>query len=143
MKKFSLFLLMLFAIGATNPSTTFAQKAATQQITINAKGWLLDASGKKLGYIDRNDVLRDNTGHGLCSVDMAGNVTTAGGQALGTVKKNGAYVGPKGEPILTVKDGGKDQLTIVDAKGNTLGTVHKNYKQHAYAAHSYWLTAAH
>lgn len=142
MKKLPLFLLALLTVFTTNSFTTFGQKAATPQITINAKGWLLDASGKKLGYIDRNDVVRDNTGHGLCSVDMAGNVTTAGGQALGTVKKNGAYVGPKGEPILTVKDGAKDQLTIVDAQGNTIGTVHKSYKQHAYAAH-YWLTTAH
>jgi hypothetical protein len=142
MKKFSLFLLTLLTVAATNSLTTFAQKAATPQITINAKGWLVSPTGVKLGYIDKNDVVRDNTGHGLCSVDMTGAVTTASGQALGTAKKNGTYVGPKGESLVTTKDVGKDQLTILDAKGNTLGTVHKSYKQHAYAAH-YWLTAAH
>ncbi|MES2376321.1 MAG: hypothetical protein V4553_07075 [Bacteroidota bacterium] len=134
MKKFPLFLLTLLTIVTTISFNAVSQKGAKAQFTINAKGWLYNASGAKIGYIDKNDVVRDNTGKGMFSVDMSGNVATADGRQLGMVKKNGSYCNVKGESILNIKDLGNDQYQIIDASGHALGKAHKNYKQHAYAA---------
>jgi hypothetical protein len=142
MKKFSLFMLTLLTITTTISVTAFGQKGATQQITIDAKGQLLNAAGTKLGYITKSDVVRDNTGKGLYTVDMDGKVMAADGRQLGTVKTNGAFFNTAGQPLLTTKDAGKDKYLIVDATGHNLGTTHKNYKRHACAAQCYWLTAA-
>jgi hypothetical protein len=142
MKKFQLFLLTLLTLTTTISVNAFGQKAATP-ITINAKGWLLNPAGTKLGYITKSDVVRDNTGKGLYTIDMDGSVMAADGRKLGIAKKNGSFVNPTGQPILTVKDAGKDQCQILDPSGHTLGTVHTNYKLHACAAYCYWVTAAH
>jgi hypothetical protein len=141
MKKFPLFLLTLLTITTTSSINAFGQKGATQQIIIDAKGQLLNSTGTKLGYITKSDVVRDNTGKGLYTVDMDGKVVAADGRQLGTVKTNGAFFSPSGQPALTTKDTGKDKYQIVDATGHNLGTVHKNYKRHACAAQCYWLTA--
>ena len=134
MKKFPLLLLTLLTIITTNSFTLIAQKAPAPQFIINSRGWLFNKAGDQIGYIDKNDVVRDNTGKGLFSVDMNGKVTTADGRQLGTVKKNGSYCNVKGESLLNIKDAGKDQYQITDATGHPLGKAHKNYKQHAYAA---------
>jgi hypothetical protein len=140
MKKFQLLLLTLLTITTTTAVNVSGQ-GTTQQITIDAKGQLLNAKGTKLGYITKSDVVRDNTGKGLYTVDMDGKVVAADGRQLGMVKTNGAFLAANGQPALTVKDAGKDKYQIVDATGHNVGTVHKNYKRHACAAQCYWLTA--
>jgi hypothetical protein len=140
MKKFQLLLLTLLTITTTT-SINVSGQGTTQQITIDARGQLLNTTGTKLGYITKSDVVRDNTGKGLYTVDMDGKVVAADGRQLGTVKANGAFLAANGQPALTIKDTGKDKYQIVDATGHNLGTVHKNYKRHACAAQCYWLTA--
>jgi hypothetical protein len=143
MKKLHLLLLTLLTLTIGISVSAFGQKGTVKQITINSKGQLYSQDGTKLGYIDKNDVVRDNTGKGLYSIDVAGNVTAADGRKLGLAKKNGSYFDTKGSNVLNIKDvAGKDKCEILDPKGHNLGTTHKNYKLHACAAHCYWLTQA-
>jgi hypothetical protein len=139
MKKLHL-LLIILTITISSAFSAFGQKGTTQQITINDKGWLLDSAGTKLAYITRSDVVRDNNGKGLYSVDLDGNVIAADGRKLGTANNNGSFVDAKGLPVLETKDISDEQCQILDPKGNILGTVHPSYKQHACAAYCYWLT---
>jgi hypothetical protein len=137
MKKLHLLLTILTI--TISSVCAFGQKDTTQQITINDKGWILNSAGAKLGYITKSDVVRDNNGKGLYSVDLDGNVVAADGRKLGTANNNGSFVDAKSQPVLETKDINDEQCQILDPKGNILGTVHPGYKLHACAAYCYWL----
>jgi hypothetical protein len=144
MKKLHLLLLVMLTITTTVSMSAFAQSAkdAHEKIFINAKGGIHNHAGTKLGYIDKNNIVRDNTGKELYYIDKNGNVIGSDGRKLGMAKKNGSYYNIKGESVLTTKDSNKEDCAILDPKGHNLGTTHKNYKQHACAAHCYWLMMA-
>jgi hypothetical protein len=144
MKKLHLLLLVMLTITTTGSMSAFAQSAKKthEQIFINAKGGIHNHSGTKLGYIDKDNIVRNNQGQKLYFIDKEGNVITADGKKLGKAKKNGDYYNIKGENILSVKDKSAEECEILDPKGHNLGTTHKNYKQHACAAHCYWLMQA-
>ncbi|RWY48361.1 5-fold beta-flower protein [Mucilaginibacter gilvus] len=143
MKKLNLLLLILLVItsGATG---TFAQtvRDSSQKIFINAKGGIHNHAGTKLGYIDKNNMVRDNTGKELYFIDKDGSVIGSDGRKLGMAKKNGSYYNINGENVLNTKDIDKENCAILDPQGHNFGTTHKNYKLHACAAHCYWLMKA-
>lgn len=138
--------LVLFVITLMTAFTISAQaqtkKDHDRKIVINAKGGIHDHGGTKLGYIDKDGIVRNNQGQKLYFIDKEGNVITADGKKLGKAKKNGDYYNINGQNILTLKDKSAEECEILDPKGHSLGTTHKNYKQHACAAHCYWLTVA-
>lgn len=138
--------LVLFIITMMTAFTVSAQAQTKQdpahKIVIDAKGGIHNHSGTKLGYIDKEDIVRNNQGKKLYFIDKDGNVITADGKKLGKAKKNGDYYNIKGENILTVKDKSAEECEILDPQGHNMGTTHKNYKQHACAAHCYWLMQA-
>ena len=144
MKKLHLLLLALLTITTNVSVSAFAQatKDTTEKIFINAKGGIHNHAGAKLGYIDKNNIVRDNTGKELYFIDKKGNVIGSNGRRLGTARKNGSYYNINGENVLNTQDINKENCAILDPQGHNFGTTHKNYKLHACAAHCYWLMKA-
>ncbi|MDB5127776.1 5-fold beta-flower protein [Mucilaginibacter sp.] len=144
MKKLHLLLLMIVTLTTSVTIGAFAQttRDTTQKIFINAKGGIHNHGGTKLGYIDKNNMVRDNTGKELYFINKAGYVISSDGRKLGMAKKNGSYYSINGENVLNTKDIDNNNCAILDLKGHNFGTAHKNYKLHACAAHCYWLMKA-
>lgn len=140
MKKLHLFLFILTMTTAVTVSAWGqTKKDTTFKISITDKGWIRDYGGTKLGYIDKDNIVRNNKGQKLYFIDGSGNVIDANGKKLGMAKKNGAYYNINGQNILNTKDIDKEKCAILDPKGHNFGTAHMNYKLHACAAHCYFL----
>jgi hypothetical protein len=133
------FLLFMLAITTGVSAWAQAKKDTTFKIFINAKGGIHDHGGTQLGYIDKENIVRNNKGQKLYFIDRDGNVIDAKGQKLGKAQKNGSYYNINGENILSTKDLDKEKCAILDPQGHNFGTAHKNYKLHACAAHCYFL----
>lgn len=140
MKKLSCLLIMLTLVTTVTVSS-FSQtkKDSTYKIFINAKGGIHDHGGTKLGYIDKENIVRNNKGQKLYFIDGNGNVIDAAGKTLGKAQKNGNYYNLNGENILSTKDLDNEKCAILDPQGHNFGTAHKNYKLHACAAHCFFL----
>jgi hypothetical protein len=140
MKKLYFLLFMLaITLGVSVSACAQTKKDTTFKIVINAKGGIHDHGGTQLGYIDKDNIVRNNKGQKLYFIDRDGNVIDANGQKLGKAKKNGSYYNINGENILNTKDLDKEKCAILDPQGHNFGTAHKNYKLHACAAHCYFL----
>lgn len=139
MKKLKQVLIMLFTMSSVLSAVSQDHNAKSPEIKIDAKGGIYNHDGTKLGYIDKNDIVRNNKDQKLYFIDKDGNVIDANGKSLGKAKKNGVYINANGETILTVKDLDAEKCAILDPKGHNLGTTHKNYKLHACAAHCFFL----
>lgn len=129
----TLVLLAVFTVnvfGQTKPDTTQSEK-----IIINKKGEIYDHGWTKLGYIDKDNIVRNNKGKKIYFIDKNGNVIDAEGNNLGRAQKNGSYYNIKGENVIRVGDKNQEMCEILDPEGHSFGTVHKNYKLHACAAH--------
>jgi hypothetical protein len=138
--------LFLFILASTTVATVSAwgqtKHDTTKQIAINAKGGLYEHGGTKLGYIDKDNIVRNNKGQKLYFIDKDGNVISADGKKLGRAKKNGNYYNNEGQVVLQLKNVAAEKCEILDPKGHSWGYVHRNYKLHACAAHCYWLEQA-
>jgi hypothetical protein len=111
------------------------QSVPSSKIYINKKGQIHDHGGTMLGYISKDNIVRDTKGNKIYFIDRDGNVIDAKGNKLGKAAKNGNFLNANGETVLKVKDKGAEECEILDPAGHNLGTTHKNYKQHACAAH--------
>ena len=141
MKKLQLVLLFL-ALAATCRFYNALGQGYQQnppQININAKGGIYNHDGTKLGYIDKDNIVRNNAGKKVYFIDRDGNVIDANGNKLGKAQKNGTYYNLAGQTVLTAKDIDKEKCAILDPVGHNMGTTHQNYKLHACAAHCLFL----
>jgi len=129
--------LTMFTLGVSGQ--TKGDTAKSEKIFINKKGEIHDHGWNKLGFITKDNIIKNNQGKTIYFIDANGNVIDAKGKNLGKAQKNGNYYNVKGENIITVKDVDAEKCEILDPKGHSLGTVHKNYKLHACAAHCYFL----
>lgn len=143
MKKLDYLLIALFAVFTTSGINAFGQAGKdsikNNKIVINAKGGLYDHGGTKLGYITKDDIVKDNKGQTVYFVDKSGNVIDAKGRKLGMAKKNGDYYNNDGQVVLQLKNPDAERCEILDPKGHSWGYVHRNYKLHACAAHCFFL----
>jgi hypothetical protein len=140
MKNFKL--LITFAAIIMFAANGFAQKATDPKntfITIDAKGGIHNHEGEKLGYITKDNIVKDNQGHTLYFVDRDGNVVDAKGNKLGKAAKNGNYYNNDGQVVLQLKNEEEARCEIVDPKGHSWGYAHKNYKLHSCAAHCFYM----
>jgi len=145
MKKSQLSLIITFILCAGIGLNAFSQtkskaKNNTEKIHINKKGEIHDHGWNKIGFIGKDDIVRDNKGKTIYFIDKNGNVIDAIGKNLGKAQKNGNYYNLAGENVITVKDKDAEKCEILDSKGHNMGTTHKNYKLHACAAHCMALT---
>jgi hypothetical protein len=136
---FSLMLMALTVLTVNVFGQTKAEKVKVEKISINKKGEIHDHGWNKLGYITKDNIIKDNQGKTIYFIDGNGNVIDSKGKNLGKAQKNGNYYNIKGENIITVRDIDAEKCEILDPKGHSLGTVHNNYKLHACAAHCYFL----
>jgi hypothetical protein len=136
MKKINMLVFILTMITAVTVNAQTSQDT-TFKIFVNAKGGIHNHGGTPLGYIDKDNIIRNNKGQKLYFIDGNGNVIDANGKKL--AKKNGSYYNINGENILNTKDLDKEKCAILDPKGHNFGTAHMNYKLHACAAHCYFL----
>ncbi len=134
---FTLTALCLFSVNGFAQTAT--DKSTSTNIVINRKGAIYTSSGTPLGYISKDQIVRNNKGEKLYFIDDKGNVIDAKGNKLGMAKKNGDYYNNNGQVILQVKDKDAETCEILDPQGHNMGTVHKNYKLHACAAHCFFL----
>ena len=129
--------LTVSTINVSGQSKT--EKAQVEKISINKKGEIHDHGWNKLGFITKYNIVKNNQGKTIYFIDGSGNVIDSKGNNLEKAQKNGNYYNIKGENIITVRDIDAEKCEILDPKGHSLGTVHKNYKLHACAAHCYFL----
>jgi hypothetical protein len=140
-KLYFLLFILTMTIGVT-VSASAQTTDTTGKIYINAKGGMYDHGGTKLGFISKDNIVRDNKGQKLYFIDKNGRVIGADGEKLGMAKKNGNYYNNDGEVVLQLKNADAERCEILDPKGHSQGYVHRNYKLHACAAHCYWLEQA-
>jgi hypothetical protein len=129
--------LTLFTVHVS--SQTKAETANSEKIFINKKGEIHDHGWNKIGFITKDNIVKNNQWKTIYFIDDNGNVIDAKGNNLGKAQKNGNYYNIEGENVITVKDIDAEKCEILDPKGHSMGTVHKNYKLHACAAHCFWL----
>lgn len=141
MKKLKHVVLLTIILLSGIAVSANAQAAGDKKdgISISAKGGIYNHDGTKLGYIDKDNVVRNNSGKELYFIDKNGNVIGADGRKLGMAKKNGSYYDAKGVNVLNTKDVDKEKCAILDPRGHNLGNAHKNYKLHACAAHCFFM----
>lgn len=129
--------MFLMGISLSINAQTKAKSTSSQneKIYINKKGEIHDHGWNKLGFITKEDIVKNNEGKTIYFIDANGNVIDSKGNKLGMAKKNGSYYNIKGENVLNVGKTEGEKCEIMDSKGHNMGTVHKNYKLHACAAH--------
>ena len=137
MKKLQTLLVLITILITGFTANVNAQTTAKKptKIVIDAKGAIHDYHGTKLGYIDKDNIVRNTKGQKIYFIDKSGNVIDANGKKWGKAQKNGNFYSVDGTSILTTKDKNEETCEILDPKGHNMGTTHKNYKQHACAAH--------
>ncbi len=123
---------MLLSIQTTSAQASDKTK---RQMYINGKGEVSDR-GINLGYISKEDIVYNNQGKKLGFIKN-GKVYDAEGNPMGKAKKGGQYYNESGQFVLYVK-GNDEKCKILDAKGHSLGYIHKNYKLHACAVHCFF-----
>lgn len=134
-KMVSLVTMFLMIISLSANAQTKSNTTQKEKIHINKKGEIHDHGWNKIGFITKDNIVKDNKGKTIYFIDEKGNVIDSKGKKLGMAKKNGSYYNIKGENVLNVGKTEGDKCEILDSKGHNLGTVHKNYKLHACAAH--------
>jgi hypothetical protein len=127
--------LFIMAISLSANAQTKSTSNQNEKISINKKGGVYDYEGNKLGFITKENIVKDSKGKTVYFIDGNGNVIDSKGNKLGMAKKNGSYYNIKGENVVNVGKTEGEMCEILDPKGHSMGTVHKNYKLHACAAH--------
>jgi hypothetical protein len=143
MKKLNHLFILTLTVLTVFTVNAFGQMAKDTgkpfKIAINAKGGIYNHDGTKLGYITKEDIVKDNKGQTLYFIDKSGNVIDAKGNKLGMAKKNGNYYNNDGQVVLQLKNTEAEKCEILDPQGHSWGYVHRNYKLHACAAHCFFL----
>ena len=134
-KTVSLLTMFLMIISLSANAQTKSDSNPTEKIYINKKGEIHDHGWNKLGFITKEDIVKNNEGKTIYFIDANGNVIDSNGKKMGTAKKNGSYYNIKGENVVNIGKTQEEKWEILDAKGHNVGSVHKNYKLHACAAH--------
>lgn len=101
---------------------------------IKEDGKVLDASGKHIGWVTKEGVIKDTAGVKIAQMDSEGSLVSAKtGKKLGKGEKNGNFI-----PQYTKTSDGNGLTTsapmsgtceVKNAKGETVVVVHENYKQ--------------
>ncbi len=142
MKNLNLLLLLAVTLltGITiSVSAQSIPERVNKGVFIDKKGQIHNQGGIIVGFIDKDDIVKNSKGKKVYFIDKNGNVVDANGRNLGKARKNGDYASIDGVSVLTVRDTKEEQCEILDPQGHSLGTVHKNYKLHACAAHCFFL----
>lgn len=134
-KKGLLLTMFLMVISLNANAQTKSNSTQNEKIYINKKGEIYDHGWNKLGFITKEDIVKNNEGKTIYFIDVNGNVIDSKGNKLGRAKKNGSYYNIKGENVLNVGKTQEEKCEILDPKGHNMGSVHENYKLHACAAH--------
>lgn len=134
-KTVSFLTLFLMVISLNTNAQTKSNSTQDEKIYINKKGEIYDHGWNKLGFITKDNIVKDNNGQTIYFIDEKGNVIDSKGNNLGMAKKNGSYYNIKGENVLNVGKTEGEKCEILDPKGHNMGNVHQNYKLHACAAH--------
>jgi hypothetical protein len=111
-----------FATNAFGQTDIYGNKA--NQITIDGKGGIYNHDGTQLGYVTKDDIVKNNKGEKLYFIDRSGNVINAKGRKIGMAKKNGAYYNNEGHTVLQLKNPDAEMCEILDPQGHGLGYVH-------------------
>lgn len=134
-KTVSLLTMFLMVISLSVNAQTKSNSTSLGKIHINKKGEIHDHGWNKLGFITKDNIVKDNEGKTIYFIDGNGNVIDSNGKKLGRAKKNGSYYNIKGENVVNIGKTEAEKCEILDPKGHNLGSVHQNYKLHACAAH--------
>ena len=134
-KTVSFLTLFLMVISLNANAQTKSNSTQNEKIYINKKGEIHDHGWNKLGFITKDDIVKNSNGQTVYFIDKNGNVIDSKGNNLGMAKKNGSYYNIKGENVLNVGKTEAEKCEILDPQGHNMGSVHQNYKLHACAAH--------
>jgi hypothetical protein len=106
---------------------------------IDATGKITDHTGKHIGWVTTDGIIKDSAGGQIAHVDKDGNlIDHKTNKTLGKAEKNGTFA-------YHFKDGKESKLTtsapmngtceVKDAQGKTVLLVHENYKQYGACAY--------
>lgn len=134
MKKYKslLFLLVILMAGAVNNANAQNAKDANK-VFIGAKGGAYMHGGTTLGYVGKDDIIKNANGLHVYFTDKNGNVIDANGKKVGKPQKNGIIYNTEQVSVLA-KDKWTETCEMLDPAGHS-GNIHQNYKLHACAAH--------
>ena len=140
LKKISFLTLIALIVFAFNAHAQKSKDSVKYNfITIDGKGGIFNRAGTKLGYITKDNIVKDLKGQTIYFIDKDGNVIDAKGNKLGKAKKSGFYYNNDGQVVLEAKNIDAERCAILDPKGHSWGYAHRNYKLHACAAHCFFL----
>jgi hypothetical protein len=90
----TLALLIIFSIFSATSEVSLSQTTRSKQegIVINKKGEIFNNTGTKLGYIDKNEIVRNTKGQKLYFIDKTGNVIDKDGRKLGKGSKGWKFL---------------------------------------------------
>ncbi|WP_138484601.1 hypothetical protein [Dyadobacter bucti] len=136
MKKHQFIFLIAFLVFAVG--NVYSQNYKQPIPAIDAQGKVTDAKGKHIGWVTSDGTIKDAAGVKIAHIDDQGNaVDAATGKSMGKAAKNGTY-------LYHVQSGAADSLTVSnpmngtcevkDKNGNTVLSVHENYKQYGACA---------
>ena len=115
---------MIISLSAN--AQTKSDSNPTEKIYINKKGEIHDHGWNKLGFITKDNIVKNNEGKTVYFIDANGNVIDSNGKNMGRAKKNGSYYNIKGENVLNVGKTEGEKCEILDTKGHNMGNVHQN-----------------
>lgn len=136
LRKLVVLILAAFAGFAVNASAQKIKDTSKYTfITIDGKGGIYNHGGQRLGYITKDNIVKDNQGHTIYFIGKDGSVIDAKGHKLGRAAKNGYYYNNDGQVVLQMKNIDEARCAILDPRGHSWGYAHRNYKLHTCAAH--------
>lgn len=92
---------MLSGLANVNAQNTVPLK---DKIFINVKGGIHNHEGTELGYIDKDNIVRNTKGQKIYFFDKSRNVVDANSKKLSKTQKTGNFYSVDGTSILTTKD---------------------------------------
>lgn len=106
---------------------------------IDASGKVTDATGKHIGWVTKDGVIKDTAGIKIAHVDGTGELVDAkSGKQLGKAQKNGNYVShfsKTSDGTLTVSEPANGTCEVKDKDGKVVLLAHENYKQYGACAY--------
>lgn len=131
-------MFVMFLIGATTYSTTFAQNYKAPKI--DASGKVTDRMNTYIGSVTKEGVITDAKGVKIAYIDADGMLVDSKGHKMGKAEKNGNFLPYFNEtPEKGAWTTGAPQngtCYVKDADGKVMAIVHENYKMFgACAAH--------
>src|SRR5689334_25242732 len=124
-----------FAIITVVNATLVSAQTDDKHPYLNGSGHVVDSTGTKLGWITKDGTIYNASGDKVGAIDRQ-ELVDYKGHKLGKIEKNGAFYDSDGKLVFTIEAGRKgEKCRVFDPDGKVIATVHESYKNQACAIH--------